>query len=597
MPSFDDDSAQERWIWLRFFVGLLALAVLVFGRNLGDTFLSDDYLYVDKWRDGLGALLRSVTVASYPQMIRPWPALFWMLSSLTAGHVMLHVLSLLLHAANGSLLALLIWRRCKLRVPSFLVGALFVVFPLFGEPVLWLSASFDLWACFFALLALVCIEGRAGGLASAGFYAAGLLSKEGIFTLPLLAPFATAGRRTRWTTAAMATVAAGYLLVRWWLFHGIGGYVQAEGHQTVLHVTPQVVLQTLAIHLPYALLVPFKGVHAARWLCAAVTVFLGIGVFASVRASLRPLMIVRSLTVALLALLPVVPVLGLAIDFAGGRFFYFPVAMLILSAGPAMGRLSRLGLWCVGVLLLYWSAASYWNAHSWTRASDDVKAILSIMQTEEHRFPPGAVVLVDAPDMRDGAYVFRVGLAEAARWCGLRSDVAWLRGTTGALDSGGLRGLGKNVFEIGIDAHSRGVDWTRCSESLARSWLTSASSAEERTRFPHGPLTPASDRQLLAAFDAKGVGGLAITLGPSNCRTGAPVEGLVFWRTPGSPFFTMTDSQPMRFAFPDCESLVRLPARARGDRVELRIDLALPLPHTGEPMLMLVPQPADGACP
>jgi hypothetical protein len=105
-PHLPDRDGQVA-VWLSSLAGLLALAALAFGRNLGDTFLSDDYVYVDTARRGLAALLRGLTVASYPQVIRPVPALLWMLASLGRGHVVLHALSAMLHAANGRLLALL----------------------------------------------------------------------------------------------------------------------------------------------------------------------------------------------------------------------------------------------------------------------------------------------------------------------------------------------------------------------------------------------------------------------------------------------------------------------------------------------------------
>jgi hypothetical protein len=56
-------------VWLRIAAGLLAPAVVVFGRNRGDTFLSDDYVYSDRRRSGLATLPRSVTVASFADVV------------------------------------------------------------------------------------------------------------------------------------------------------------------------------------------------------------------------------------------------------------------------------------------------------------------------------------------------------------------------------------------------------------------------------------------------------------------------------------------------------------------------------------------------
>ena len=212
------------------------------------------------------------------------------------------------------------------------------------------------------------------------------------------------------------------------------------------------------------------------------------------------------------------------------------------------------------------------------------------------RFPPGAVVLVDAPDMRDGAYVFRVGLAEAARWRGLRRDVAWLRGTTGTLDQQELRDLGRHVFEIGVDERGRAIDWTDCSEALAQMWLALPGDAVGRKPVAQVPLRPSGSSRYLASVEQRGVGGLVVDLGASACQKGEPVEGLLFWRAAGAPFFTMDRSQPVRFTYPECASLVRWPMDARAARTEMRIDIAPSSLRRGEARVALLPRPANGAC-
>lgn len=62
------------------------LVVLLYVRHLRDGYLADDFLYVEWARAGLGVLLRHVTTASNPQMIRPLPALAWAASRSASRH-------------------------------------------------------------------------------------------------------------------------------------------------------------------------------------------------------------------------------------------------------------------------------------------------------------------------------------------------------------------------------------------------------------------------------------------------------------------------------------------------------------------------------
>src|ERR1700753_2389891 len=83
-----------------------ALAVGLYVWSMGCGFLADDFLYLNWMRRGLGELLRHVTVASDPQMIRPLPAFgWWLMGGFGWGAAAMHGVSVLLHAAVGVLLA------------------------------------------------------------------------------------------------------------------------------------------------------------------------------------------------------------------------------------------------------------------------------------------------------------------------------------------------------------------------------------------------------------------------------------------------------------------------------------------------------------
>lgn len=113
-----------------------------------------------------------------------------------------------------------------------------MAFPLLTEPVIWLSASPDLWACCLALAALWAAvptgDGRAGRAAAAGvLYLGALLSKESALTLPLIVAVLWPWRQVRRTVLLMAAAAGAYLAVRVVVFAGLGGYLDSGGRSVL----------------------------------------------------------------------------------------------------------------------------------------------------------------------------------------------------------------------------------------------------------------------------------------------------------------------------------------------------------------------------
>jgi tetratricopeptide (TPR) repeat protein len=106
-----------------------------------------------------------------------------------AGH---HITSILLHIVNTVLLFLLLTRMTKALWPSAFVAALFAIHPLHIESVVWIAARKDVLSTFFMLMSLwvyVSYTERAGlgrYLLTLGLFAAGLLSKSIVVTLPFI---------------------------------------------------------------------------------------------------------------------------------------------------------------------------------------------------------------------------------------------------------------------------------------------------------------------------------------------------------------------------------------------------------------------------
>jgi protein O-mannosyl-transferase len=103
-----------------------------------------------------------------------------------------HYSNLLLHAANGVLLFLLLLRATGSPWPSFLVAMLFALHPVNVESVAWAAERKNVLSMLFFLLALHAYDryARAGGrrlyLLVAVFFALGLMAKPQVVTLPFV---------------------------------------------------------------------------------------------------------------------------------------------------------------------------------------------------------------------------------------------------------------------------------------------------------------------------------------------------------------------------------------------------------------------------
>ncbi len=598
------------------------LAVLLYGRHLADGFTADDFGYATWARDGLATLLRYLTVDSSPQVIRPLPGLAWMLATLPLGAVVLHGLSVLLHAANGLLVAALVQRggsgtagrpaaaggpgaawtdalgELSRAWTAAVFAALFVAFPLFTEPVIWLSGSFDLWACCFALAALRCADpgpesgtpetpdgkvARAAPAAAAGLFLAALLCKESVICLPLILPLLAPWRRVRRAVGAMLATAAVYLAARLLLFSGLGGYRRGDGGSMLWSTTSRN-LWTMAASVPQRILVPFKGAGASArlsLLCALLSILLIGGFLVGAMAAggrrraaaARFLLPVLPIAALLLAVAPVAHLLWIDVDQEGSRLLYFPIAVLAIALGRHAPALRAPARGIAAALICYWSLATVWNGRAWTHAAWEVEHTLAAMARLAPRLPPGAVVLVAGHDSWQGAYAWRNAFPSVPRWRGLRQDVTWLLGTAALLDSPAAR-LGRTAFEIGIDDAGRPVDWTPCElallaappRTLVRWILPFPPPAGRDPISPDLPLpAPIEDLQLRLELGAG--------------RPPRPTPGGLFWRPSGMAHFDSVDAATF-LLWP-----------SSGAEVVLRLHPEPPQPMSGLKLWLHMPPP------
>jgi len=560
--------------------GLFAgLALALYGRHLGEGFLADDFLYAGWAREGAAALLAHTTWASSPQMIRPVPGLAWLASRLPAGAVILHGLSLALHTACAFLVVAVV-RRARAQVPgdfrkvpgdwrpgdfrkvpgdlsgalaALLAGLLFLVFPLFGEPVVWLSASFDLWASALALGALYLAAGeenpssvRGSALGAAGLFALALLSKEAVIALPLVLPLLFPWRRVRGAALATFAVAVVYVALRLAVFGGPGGYLDSAGRARALAAPAFQVVHVLALQIPARLAIPWKrpgplGPAAALVsfaLMGALALTTGAAGDRAEGARRRLAKAARGAAIALLALAPVLPILGVDADQEGARLLYFPVAVLAVAGGLAVRRVPRRSVLVAAALAIYWGAAVLWNGRSWTAASREVEGTITALRGLEARYPPGSLVFVSGHDVWQGAFVLRNGMTRAAELSGLRRDLRWYGGTV-ASTGAAVERLGIDLFAAGLDAAGRPRDWTACERALLAEPVASAALAAGELPAP----PPGADGEVVTPFARFATPAVAPAVRLRvDCRPPAPVALRLSWLPVDSRRFTPTDS-------------------------------------------------------
>lgn len=179
---------------------LIAVATLsVYGQVIGHGFLSyDDPLYVKHNRViQAGVSVEGVHWALTTGDIGNWHPLTWLshmldvtLFGMDPG--MHHLANVIIHLANTLLLLLLLWRMTGAFGRSAFVAALFALHPLHVESVAWISERKDVLSGLFFTLTLLAYgrycrkPGRPGFLAIVLLFAAGLMAKPMLVTLPFI---------------------------------------------------------------------------------------------------------------------------------------------------------------------------------------------------------------------------------------------------------------------------------------------------------------------------------------------------------------------------------------------------------------------------
>ncbi len=195
-PSAPPRDARSSIWWL---LGLLAITIATYAGMWRHDFVSfDDPDYItENPMVSAGLTWRGVAWAFTTGHAANWHPLTWLSHMLdvqlfglrAGGH---HVVSLALHAANTLLLFAFLHRTTGAAARSAFVAALFAVHPAHVESVAWASERKDVLSTMFWMLTLwayaayVRRPSMARYLAALGLFAAGLMSKPMLVTLPFV---------------------------------------------------------------------------------------------------------------------------------------------------------------------------------------------------------------------------------------------------------------------------------------------------------------------------------------------------------------------------------------------------------------------------
>lgn len=379
-----------------------------------------------------------------------------------------HFVNVLLHAANTTLVVLLVRTAIPSVAAAATAGLLFAVHPALVENVAWISDRFDLAMAFFILLALVCDRRLAGPSARAAtaavLFVLALLCKETAVMLLALMPLwqALRGRaggplpaewRGAWSRAdvgvwgAMLLALVAYLALRYgalgYLYQNDSAMARGSALQHLLLIGKTVGWYLALAAWPFGMTLPVHPVQTplpvddpGAWVGLAGIAAAGIVLAVLLRLPRwrRPAL---AAGMALVALAPVSNLVPLTIgdNLIHDRYLILPVAFLVLALVLAWDARRR--PFAVALPAAVWAAAAaasvvallpHWESNltlwSWAYsvrpasriASENYVAALVNTNRHEETIAAAEAVLAVRPDVRSTVHNLALALARLGRY-------------------------------------------------------------------------------------------------------------------------------------------------------------------------------------
>jgi tetratricopeptide (TPR) repeat protein len=276
-----------------------------------------------------------------------------------------HLTSVLLHAANGVLLFLVLKRMTGVLWRSLIVAVLFALHPLRVESVAWISERKDVLSAFFGLLALWTYARYAEESKIQGgriklfygltllFFVCGLMSKSMLVTFPCILLLLDYWPLERWRLKSKWRLALEkapfFLLV---VPVSIAAYfAQKAGGQFMLHFPLSFRLETALMGYArylgkmfwptnFSVLYPYPDFWPVSQLLFAAVLIFGVSVLAFGLRRQRPYLLVGWLWF-LGTLVPVIGLIPLGVQSMSNRYTYIPMIGIVLLTVWAVNDLSK----------------------------------------------------------------------------------------------------------------------------------------------------------------------------------------------------------------------------------------------------------------
>jgi len=410
---------NEPWPWGAIGVGTVAL--LLFLPTLSIGFLSDDFVLAEWARHG-------DFVGPAHAFVRPVPLVLWsVLLRAGGGPGSIHVMNLLLHAANGALVVVLCRSFGLNAIHSALAGLLFVVWPTQVEAVAWVSAMSDVLVTTLALIVVILYVRMSAPRARRlllliAVTALALFTKESALAIaPLLAAVQIGrghGRLARSDLRVLATMflmCGAFLVWRIWI-----RTPHADDIRPVLtrYVFKEQISRTfggLAVPLPASasprLVLVFGTIAILLPACAVL--------LAHRRAPAHALMCIGAFW-ALIAAVPALGYLFLGNELEGSRYLYLSTAgwAVLLTAGSTAAGVERIPMRLVcssaiALIALLSVQESRGLILNWRAAAVERDLILLKARTAASERGCHRVRATGLPAVYHGAQLFRNGFEDA----------------------------------------------------------------------------------------------------------------------------------------------------------------------------------------
>jgi protein O-mannosyl-transferase len=388
---------------------------LLFAPNLGRTFASDDFEVI--WRVGKGDFRT-------PGFFRPLSDWTLYLTYLLGGFrpAGYYAFNILVHGVDSYLVFVLLERLRGLRdrergQVAWLASLFFLVYPFHSEGIDWILGRGASLAALFGLGALVLAAvGRRGYLWwAAGCYFMAMLVYETAVVLPALCVVilwmrgAKRGEVVRWVGVLGAV-----LLIQLVVRTVIAGGVWGQYEQTFLGMDPGRYAGNV-VRVGMRLLIPPME-NGGGWWGAFAVLAMGVVVAVLWRRGERRV-VAGFFLMTVFAAVPAVLVSVSTRTTESDRMLYFPSVFVccLLGYGLVRGVRSRIWRWLLVVagfacMIFFLEKAN----RNWVAAAGITREIVRVV-TEPVR---GKVYLINLPDERDGAYIFRLGFPEALLMAG-----------------------------------------------------------------------------------------------------------------------------------------------------------------------------------